>query len=119
MAIQAWQESRTYTILLIVTDGIINDMMDTIDAIVDAGNKPLSIIIVGVGNANFDAMDVLDADDEPLVSRAGYKMVRDLVQFVPFNEFAKKHYTALAAAVLDEVPRQLVEWAELNGIRPV
>ena len=118
LAVAAWQESRTYTILLIITDGVINDMQDTKDAIVDAGRLPLSIVIVGVGNADFSAMDVLDADDVPLVSRAGYKMARDLVQFVPFNKYASKHYSVLASQVLDEIPRQLCEWADMNGVRP-
>jgi hypothetical protein len=109
---------RAYLILLIITDGVINDMQDTVDAIVEAGRLPLSIIIVGVGNEDFTAMEVLDGDDEPLVARNGEKLCRDLVQFVPFNRFAAQHYSALAAEVLDEVPRQLCEWAELNGIRP-
>lgn len=118
LAVESFRTDRTYTILLIITDGIINDMQDTIDAIVDAGKIPLSIIIVGVGDADFSAMDVLDADDVPLVSRSGYKMCRDLVQFVPFNKFANKHYSILASEVLEEIPRQLVEWAEMNGVRP-
>jgi hypothetical protein len=63
-------------------------------------------------------MDVLDADDEPLVSRSGYTMCRDLVPFVPFNSFANKHYSILAQEVLDEIPMQLCEWAEMNGIYP-
>jgi hypothetical protein len=117
-AVDAFQQSRTYTIMLIVTDGCINDMQNTADAIVAAGRLPLSIIIVGVGNEDFSAMDVLDADDVPLVDRAGHKMCRDLVQFVPFNQFADKHYSALAAAVLEEIPRQLCEWAEMNGVYP-
>ena len=90
-----------------------------IDAIVDAGRIPLSIIIVGVGNADFAAMDRLDADDVPLVSRGGHKMVRDLVQFVPFNKFANAHYSMLASEVLEEVPRQLCDWARMNGVRPM
>jgi hypothetical protein len=118
IAMASYQQTRTYTILLIITDGIINDMPDTKDAIVDAGRVPLSIIIVGVGNADFSAMDELDADDVPLVSRSGKKMERDLVQFVPYNKFANMHYSAIAQAVLEEVPRQLIEWAELNGVRP-
>jgi vacuolar-type H+-ATPase subunit F/Vma7 len=117
-AVESFRESRTYTILLILTDGIINDMQDTIDAIVDAGRLPLSIIIVGIGNADFGPMEVLDADDEPLVARTGYTMCRDLVQFVPFNKFANKHYSILAQEVLDEIPRQLCEWAEMNGVYP-
>jgi hypothetical protein len=53
---------------LIITDGIINDMNDTIDQIVRGSSLPLSIIIVGVGDADFTSMDRLDADDEPLFS---------------------------------------------------
>lgn len=118
LATESYAESRTYTILLIITDGIINDMQDTADAIVAASGLPLSIIIVGVGNADFGAMNVLDADDEPLTARNGQKETRDLVQFVPFRDFSNQHYSALAAAVLDEIPRQLCEWAEMNGIKP-
>ena len=93
-------------------------MPQTIDAIVDAGRVPLSIVIVGVGDADFSNMDVLDADDEPLVSSKGKKMERDLVQFVSFKKFEDAHHSQLAAEILDEVPRQLCEWAEMNGIRP-
>lgn len=53
---------------MIITDGIINDMNDTIDQIVRGSSLPLSIIIVGVGDADFTSMDRLDADDEPLFS---------------------------------------------------
>jgi hypothetical protein len=38
-----------YNILLIITDGVINEMHKTIDAICSASQHPLSIIIVGVG----------------------------------------------------------------------
>jgi len=38
-------------------------MRATIDAVVRGSCLPISIIIVGVGAADFDAMDILDADD--------------------------------------------------------
>eukprot|EP01050_Picozoa_sp_SAG11_P000774 SAG11_NODE_27_length_23309_cov_10.579362_13_plen_52_part_00 len=41
-------------------------MQETISTIVAASGLPLSIVIVGVGGADFDAMEVLDADDVPL-----------------------------------------------------
>jgi hypothetical protein len=63
-------------------------MQMTIDEIVRGTSLPISIIIVGVGNEDFSSMDVLDADDEPLYSRKyKKKMERDIVQFVPFQEF--------------------------------
>jgi vacuolar-type H+-ATPase subunit F/Vma7 len=54
--------------LLLITDGIINDLKKTIDEVIRGSSLPLSIIIVGVGNENFDSMNVLDADDAPLYS---------------------------------------------------
>ena len=47
------QAQQKYTVLLILTDGVFNDMTDAIAAIVDASYQPMSIIIVGVGSADF------------------------------------------------------------------
>jgi hypothetical protein len=41
-------DQQKYSVLLILTDGVINDMTSTIRSIVDASELPLSIIIVGV-----------------------------------------------------------------------
>ncbi|XP_031505717.1 protein BONZAI 1 [Nymphaea colorata] len=77
--------SNTYTTLLIITDGEIHDMDRTVDLIVGASLLPLSIIIVGVGNANFDNMNRLDGDNG-LYSSKGVAASRDIVQFVPFRD---------------------------------
>jgi len=71
-----------YFVLTIITDGIISDMEKTKEAIIDAFDVPLSIIIVGVGNENFEKMKELDDDDGKL--KSGKKVSkRDIVQFVP------------------------------------
>lgn len=62
------QQNQKYNILLIITDGVINDMQATIDQVVRGSSLPLSIIIVGVGSADFSSMDQLDADEVPLYS---------------------------------------------------
>lgn len=96
--------NQNYQILLIITDGIIMDLQSTIDEVVRGSDLPLSIVIVGVGNANFSKMDVLDADTTPLYSHRHKKyMSRDIVQFVPFREFQHDTLT-LAKEVLTEIP---------------
>lgn len=113
------QSNQQYYILLLITDGIINDMQKTIDQIVRGSSLPLSIIIVGVGSEDFSSMEVLDADDEPLFSRTYNKyMERDIVQFVPFREF-KNNPMKLAKETLEEVPRQLVSFFEHKKIVPL
>ena len=58
-----YTHSQQYFILLMLTDGAISDMVPTKQAIIAASRLPMSIIIVGVGSANFDAMNELDSDD--------------------------------------------------------
>lgn len=114
----SFNESHTYTILMILTDGIINDMRETIDSIVDASDSPLSIIIVGVGDANFDEMHELDADDKPLRSSRGVLMKRDIVQFVPYRKYLSNTAFGLAEEVLEEVPRQVDDFCSTHGFVP-
>ena len=108
---------NNYNILMILTDGIIEDMDDTINALVESSYLPVSVIIIGIGNADFSNMDVLDADDDPLYDNNGRKADRDLVQFVPFKDF-KNDGQKLAEQVLEEVPRQIVEYYQHKKIAP-
>ncbi|XP_053854418.1 copine-5-like isoform X1 [Vidua macroura] len=72
-------DGSQYFVLLIITDGVISDMAQTKEAIVNAAKLPMSIIIVGVGQAEFDAMVELDGDDIRISSR-GKVAERDIVQ---------------------------------------
>lgn len=79
--VEKCQNPKLYHILLILTDGEIHDMTQTIDEIAEISNKnlPLSIIIVGVGDEDFANMVKLDGDEVAI--KAGCK---DLVQFVKY-----------------------------------
>ncbi|XP_016893394.1 copine-4-like [Cynoglossus semilaevis] len=112
------KEAMQYFILLILTDGVITDMADTREAIVQASHLPMSIIIVGIGNADFSDMQMLDGDDGILRSLRGEPVLRDIVQFVPFRNFKHAPPAALAKSVLAEVPHQVVDYYNSRGIKP-
>ena len=106
-----------YTILLIITDGEITDMAEAILAVIRASSVPLSIVIVGVGDADFKSMVMLDADSGPLQSR-GQTSKRDCVQFIEFRKVAgNPHHVAVET--LKEVPSQVLTWCKLAGRFPV
>jgi hypothetical protein len=110
--------AQKYFILLILTDGDITDNKETISGIVKASALPLSIVIVGVGNSGFKAMDMLDADEVPLFDETtGEYSVRDIVQFVPFNKY-KGNPASLAEETLAEIPMQVTEYMSSKQIRP-
>ena len=94
---------QQYFVLLILTDGEITDLDQTRDAIVRASRLPLSIIIIGVGPADFKNMELLDGDDGVLRSTVGEAVARDIVQFVPFRQFRVSRGSYLYAAVTGSV----------------
>jgi len=106
-----------YNIMLYITDGAITDMDETIEEIVKASHLPMSIIIVGVGTANFSRMEDLDSDGQMLRDKYGNCASRDIVQFVQFNNYSSD-VSYLHEDVLREVPGQLVRYMANNGIAP-
>uniref|UniRef100_A0A8D2J969 Copine 5 n=1 Tax=Varanus komodoensis TaxID=61221 RepID=A0A8D2J969_VARKO len=120
---EAVQDGSQYFVLLIITDGVISDMAQTKEAIVNAAKLPMSIIIVGVGQAEFDAMVELDGDDIRISSR-GKIAERDIVQFVPFRDYIDRtgnhvlSMARLAKDVLAEIPEQFISYMKGRGIKP-
>ncbi|KAG7519488.1 copine-9-like [Solea senegalensis] len=116
-------DGSQYFVLLMITDGVISDMVQTKEAVVNAASLPMSIIIVGVGPAEFDAMEELDGD-EVRVSSRGRLAERDIVQFVPFRDYIDRSgnqvlsMARLAKDVLAEIPDQLLSFMKTRGIEP-
>ena len=114
----------TYSILLIITDGIITDMEDTKIAIIKASELPLSIIIVGVGDEDFSQMKQLDSDNT-LLKMGTNEAKRDIVQFIAMKtgeEDGKKvvrNKEELAKEVLKEVPKQVTDWMYMRQFATV
>jgi hypothetical protein len=110
-----------YQVLLIITDGVICDMEATKSAIISASHLPMSIIIIGVGNEDFAAMDELDSDDA-LLQQGDRTAQRDIVQFVELNRFVCGSRgwdkELLAREVLAELPDQIVGFMKAGGHRP-
>ncbi|KAH7832333.1 putative copine [Monocercomonoides exilis] len=101
-AIRTVKEKKSYHILVIVTDGQVNEERKTIDAIVEASNYPLSIICIGVGDGPWDLMETFD----DRIPRRKF----DNFQFVAFHDLKKKYASSFAPsfaiAALQEIPSQ-------------
>ena len=108
-----------YYILLILTDGVVNDIKDTTDLIVEASFLPLSIVIIGIGKEDFTFMENLDGDENPLTDSRGRVRKRDIVQFIEFNKFKTNGFLNIgidfAEEVLKEIPRQIDEYYKFCG----
>ncbi len=104
---------QSYTILLILTDGAVTDIEETKSAIRNASTAPLSIVIVGIGSADFSTMRFLDDFQK---QEGG--QTRDIVKFVEFSRHTDDR-AALTRETLDEIPDQLVDYFYENKIMPL
>ena len=114
-------DPSNYFVLLIITDGIITDLAETKKAIIQASVLPLSIIIVGVGSEDFQAMEELDSDDH-LLRQDNLVASRDIVQFVELRQFIQHNGTwskeQLGREVLAEIPVQLLSFMKSKQFPP-
>jgi hypothetical protein len=107
-AVDAQQGGKqAYTILLVISDGAVSDIKATVDCLNRVCETPLSVVIVGVGDADFASMEFLDDAGAP----------RDIAQFVEFNKH-KDSQAALTSATLQEIPSQVVDYFQSKGIQP-
>ncbi|PAA63504.1 hypothetical protein BOX15_Mlig028292g1 [Macrostomum lignano] len=121
------QDGSRYYVLLILTDGTIDDWTDCKRAVIEASYLPVSIIVIGIGNGNFTEMELLD-QDVWLLEEGGQKACRDIVQFVELRKYLRQaadgtesvrwSKVALAKDVLQELPSQIMEYMRRRKLRP-
>jgi copine 5/8/9 len=109
---------KLYFIFVILTDGCIHDMKETCKEIVKMSYMPVSLVIVGIGDEDFDDMETLDADTQVLQADDGRYAARDIIQFVPLDDIKEMAYVEVAERVLSEIPHHFVDYMVLQQIEP-
>lgn len=89
---------------------------------VDASDLPISIIVVGVGDAEFTTTKQMHSEVKKLTEH-GNHIVRDVVQFACFKEYLNKYDETsgsfhLAKHLLADIPNQLVTYMKFKQISP-
>lgn len=91
-------------------------MRETKSLIVAASELACAIVIVGIGEHNFNDMEILDGDEGLFRDDFGKMCKRDIVQFIKYKE-VQHNEKALAESVLKEIPEQVVGYMEANDIK--
>ena len=129
-------DGKQYFVLLILTNGDINDFEETRSAISSVSDWPISIVVAGIGNRDFSQFDELKFDPRANTStttkrksklvaapsaRSNYHFV-DIKTQMPstsiqnFTRISKENAQRnVAKELLSQVPRQFAEWMQKSG----
>jgi hypothetical protein len=119
-AIRKNQQKQCYSTLVILSTGVIDDLRGTVDAICAAAeDAPLSIVIIGVGNGNFEKIQVLTGTGTGKLRHSnGVSIARDCVHFVRFSDFHGNAARCVSESLRD-VPEQFVQYFLNSGVQPM
>jgi hypothetical protein len=113
------KELNYYNILFILTKETIDksDIKKTYDSIIDSSYLPVSIIIIGIGQNNFDKMKNI-FDSVPINSRVRKKKFRKNVIFVSSIAEKLENSQIMTEWCLKEIEKQAMQYYELLKIKP-
>lgn len=108
--------SRVYQVLVILTDGIFEDINRTMEHLLIGSKLPLSVIIVGIGNEDFERMEMMDSS--PLEYQGNISK-RDHVHYISFKDYKFQEDESLFGKdALTDLPRQILQYYETYNINP-
>ena len=120
-AIRNSKAKQCYSTLVILSTGEVMDLQEAIDAVCAAAeDAPLSIVIIGIGNGNFDRIQLLAGGDAggKLRNANGVVIAREMVSFVALNN-VHGNVSDCVAEALREIPEQFVRHFVDAGTNPL
>ena len=108
---------KRYHLLLILTDGLCDDVDDFFDAIVNSSYFNISIIFVNISEYECKEFINFNSDKYSIVGYNKKKQKRKNVVYINYNAL-KKNEKELAYRLLKDVPNQMLEYYKYKGIQP-
>lgn len=116
------QNKQVYTVLLVITDGVINDINRTLRRLIAISHLPLSVVFIGVGPADFTLMEQFHIGlDTPLQNKKTHEVaVRANTHFVAFRKenINTGGNAALAKEAMAALSTQIVQYMKKNNLIP-
>ena len=98
-----------YNVLMIITDGIIDDICNVIDSVVDAQSLPLCILIIGIGEEPTEEMRRLNMELGPLYDSNEKRMDRKVVTYIHFQNY-QNNFNMLKNELMKTIPENVIEY---------
>ncbi|OHT17499.1 hypothetical protein TRFO_02528 [Tritrichomonas foetus] len=112
------KNNNIYTVLIIITDGLVVDFHDIVDAIIEINDDPMFIVFVGVGeeksDRNFQGLQKIDDNLNILKNSDNNKEYHDIVTTVHFKTSDIAAPEKFCEAAFKEIPGAIARFMNTN-----
>ena len=114
-----YYDEKCYNVLFILARELTEDKdrQNTIDAFIESGYLPLTIIIIGEGKNNFENMKALFSRKIKQSSK-GMGKNRDNILFISYSDDFKENSDQLSEWCLREISKQMLQFYKLSKCSP-
>ncbi|KAK7483323.1 hypothetical protein BaRGS_00025490 [Batillaria attramentaria] len=116
------RDSHVYYVLLVITDGVINDVDRTVEELVGASSLPLSVLIMGVGPTDFSLMEQFHVSlHGPLFDGSSKKTaLRPNAHFAHFKKDAISSggHVLVVQEALAALSSQVLQYMKMRDVTP-
>ncbi|XP_052807081.1 copine-9-like [Mya arenaria] len=116
------QDNQVYHVLLVITDGILNDIDDVLERLTSISHLPLTVVFAGVGPADFKLMECFSQDSTGFVGLK-YRTTSLNRKHTHFVSFSRENgqtidLDRLARETLAVISSQITEYMRRKDIIP-
>ena len=102
-----------YLVFLVMIDGVPTDLDEFVDLLYVNQMEPISVIIIGIGEADFAPLEEKFTPGN-LRNSNNQIFERDVACFLRFNNFGMNALDLLMSSAMFAVPDQAVHWVDVN-----
>ena len=117
-SIQATKTHRCYSVLFILTSGLVSDLQETVNALLRAATDALlSVVFIGCEEYDLDGLKGYYSKEKVRRSTGGIRLSRDITTFVSFRECGGDP-SRVTTEALKDLPEQIMQRFSQEGIHP-
>ncbi|KAA8497544.1 Protein BONZAI 1 [Porphyridium purpureum] len=106
-----------YTFAIILTDGVMKDLVETVSELIQLSSLGCSVVIMGVGSSNFAPLEALVRN---ISGAGGYQnaLVRNMVQFVDAGTLRTESDILRLQSAIGRLPHEFMEFMRTENVDP-
>ncbi|OHT00393.1 hypothetical protein TRFO_32992 [Tritrichomonas foetus] len=118
IATEHWNQSKTITLIIVLTNGLISDLQNVVDELVDAENEPICMIMALLGGTRRELEKAFNPSKNELMNSEGKCTNRLMATLINYQKNCIYADLSLESRLAPAIRRMATEFIEQSDYNP-